>query len=225
MWLPFCVYLTDKKTGNFHSLITETTYLSSASTDINLPKPMKTLVACLGILLAVGNCSDNKEDVKPSETPISRLISEETDTPSIGDFGYFEGGHVFQPVVNGKITRLFCKLPKAGAYRICLWDVTSKTLLTQTTVQQTADATLTGADIQAVAVSTGRQYAISMLRNNYYCYASKSGPLFKYPIQKGNIRILSYVNSASTASATPLFSQESNEGNFCGYADFSFVPD
>lgn len=186
---------------------------------------MKTLVACLGILLAVGNCSDNKEDVKPSETPISALVNEETDNPSVGNFGYFEGGHIFQPVVNGTINRLLCKLPQAGSYRICLWDVSAKKILAQVVVQQTAAATLSGAEIPAVKVSASGTYAISMLRNNYYCYSYKAGPLFKYPVKKGNIRILSYVNSKSSENAAPLFSEEENTGNFCGYADFSFVPD
>lgn len=129
----------------------------------------------------------------------------------------FSVGFQFIPQVNGKITRLSIDLPSAGDYKVSIWDVDNKTLITQKTLSKAAGHR-GWKDIPELSVEAQKTYAISFLMppTEYY-YVDN----LKLPVELENITIL---NSVTAHGDGYPVDQVINDHLF-GFVDFTFQAD
>ena len=74
--------------------------------------------------------------VKPSENPVSSLISDtEWAVSDASNEGKYELGYVFSSSAKGKVTQVAAQMKDPGIYTVSIWDAESKGLLRQKTIE------------------------------------------------------------------------------------------
>jgi hypothetical protein len=138
----------------------------------------------------------------------------------------YEYGLRFVVTKNGKMVKVGAKLPKAGIYRISVWDVTTKTVLVQQYVDQISNNIQSWADIPALALEANKEYFISIISNNWNDAYPKVGTTVTYPISKGNLKILAFAYASQpTLTSPPRYpDMEDNTQSISGFVDFGFIP-
>jgi hypothetical protein len=192
----------------------------------------KLLIPFLLLGLLINACKkDDTAAVKPSETPVATLVSEADWKLTAYSSGQFELGYVFSASVAGKVTQLGVQMAVPGVYTVSVWDVDTKALLRQKSVEQTSPSKFSTATIDALALVKDKKYLVSI--NTVVGGASKGyNGLAKnpassttiFPISRGSIVIQKSVYSNST---TPVFpaTDYSGTNTFWGFADITFIPD
>lgn len=189
---------------------------------------------CLSIysllmVAALAAACSKGEDAKPSEKPVSSLVTSVTLTTQTVNSGGWETGVYFTVSKPGKITELGAKMPEVGTYNVTLWDATTKTVLRQKAIEIGTPEKQVFLPIDPLAVTDKtKQFVISM--NNYsagvpkkYYYMTGSATLM--PAAQGSILLLKKGN-VSISSETPKFpGSELITNVISGYPDFTFVPD
>jgi hypothetical protein len=135
-----------------------------------------------------------------------------------------EEGLLFSVAKNGKILRLGTKMPKAGSYRVTLWDTATKTQLSQATVNQASDGVLTFSPISPVSVITGKTYLVSIWASGYVfeIYPMNNGNVI-YPIISGNITITGF--RWITTTQNPITYPTNLQSAVTGLPDIEFKAD
>jgi hypothetical protein len=178
----------------------------------------------LGLLI---NACKKDEAVTASETPLTSFFADSTVKflAKTVNSSYFEYGQRFQVSKVGKITRLGVRTPTPGSYRISIWEVATKTLISQKTVESTSGNLQSWGDITPQPLEANKQYYITYLANNWNYAAPKTGSTFSYPIVKGSVVILAYGFASSTLGAAPKYPTSEPTSYIAGFVDFTFVPD
>jgi hypothetical protein len=142
--------------------------------------------------------------------------------------GGYEYGMKFNVTRNGRVTKLGCKMPNTGSYRVTLWDasVTPQVVIGQTTITQSAKQLLTFNSIGAVGLTTGKDYFISIYSTGAWNYILPSaGGNISYPISTGSVSIKGYQWSSS-ATGTPIVFPTNNDLTYiAGIPDIEFQAD
>lgn len=162
----------------------------------------------------------------PESAPINNAFRVNVGTTiTASGSGNYEYGCKFGVTKNGKITKLACKMPTAGSYRVTLWDVATTTPIGQATITQAA-GTLTFASLATpVTVTTGKDYFISLWSNtNWYYIVPLGGGNFTYPITQGSITIKGY-SWVGTPQTPITFPTNADVTYVAGLADFEFQAD
>ena len=143
------------------------------------------------------------------------------------DRNVFEFGLRFTVTRNGRMVKVGSRLPKAGIYRICVWDVATKTVLVQQYVYQLAGNVHAWADIPALALTANKEYFISIISDNWNEAYPKVGPPITYPIIKGSLKVLAFATTIQPmiTSAPKYPNVEDNTHSIPGIVDFGFMPD
>jgi hypothetical protein len=178
----------------------------------------------LGLLI---NACKKDEAVTAAETPLASFFADSTvkfGSKTINS-GYWEYGQRFQVSKVGKITKLGVRTPTPGSYRISIWDVATKTLISQKTVEQTSANIQAWGDITPQPLEVNKQYFITYLSNNWNIAYPKTGSKFSYPIVKSNVVLLAYGNTTSALGAAPKYPTAEPTDYIAGFVDFTFVPD
>lgn len=138
----------------------------------------------------------------------------------------YEYGLRFTVAQSGKIVKVGSRLPKAGAYRISIWDASTKTVIAQQYVAQTDANIQSWADIPALNLVADKQYFISVISDNWNDAYPKSGPPITYPIIKGDLKILAfaYASQPMLTSSPRYPDMEDNIHSISGFIDFGFIP-
>ena len=142
-------------------------------------------------------------------------------TPGAGSYEY---GTVFQVTKNGKITRLACKMPTAGSYRVTLWDTAAnpKTPLAQATITQPGNGVLTYGTITPVAVTTTGTYLVSIWSNtNWFDIRPVGAGSIPYPITSGDVVLKSY-RWVGTPQSPIKYPTNVDNSYIAGMADVEF---
>lgn len=193
------------------------------------------LTTCLVFTFLTSSCSKDDEPTptpvvaKPLEkSPIMKalLIDNEFTMNATGS-GNYEYGLKFQVTQNGKITRLGCKMPTAGTYRVSIWDgsVTPKTVLGSTNVTISAGGTAFVSISSPISLSTGKDYFCTIWSNtNWYQFNKPGGGSITYPMVEGSVKIMGYqwVSSAQTPQTFPT---NTDITYIAGLMDFDFQPE
>jgi hypothetical protein len=149
-------------------------------------------------------------------------------TSTVFGSGGYEYGMKFNVNRNGRVTKLGCKMPNTGSYRITLWDasVTPQVVLSQTTVTQSVKQLLTFNSIGAVGLTTGKDYFISIYSTGAWNdIEPAAGGNISYPISSGSISIKGYQWSSS-ATGTPIVFPSINDLTYiAGIPDLEFQAD
>jgi hypothetical protein len=171
------------------------------------------------------SCKNSTNSVIPDEATFSNILADSTYTIRLTQLNspkIYEFGLRFSPNVSGSITKLGCKLPKKGSYRMCLWNVNEQKQLVETTVNQT-NSDLAWQAISKASVEAGKSYYVTVTSDNWYDALPKTGGNVKYPLVKGNIQIqaFGYVqNFVGSPSKIPTL--EDNTTSISGIVDLGF---
>lgn len=160
----------------------------------------------------------------PPELSVSQLSFSLTEGDLFQSKDDYEFGLEFEPVQDGKITALGARLC-FGNYKVTLWDVDTKSIITSTNVNITAIdcETLTMVNIAPVNVTAGKRYMVTTNATNWYRYESAGGGNI-LPATKGNIKFNRY-GWVFTFSAFTTFPTTFHLDYFAGIVEFEFVPD
>ncbi len=193
---------------------------------------MKTplIVLLSTLMLTFFSCKkdDPKTTLDPENAPISKAFFVGPFTITVSGTGNWEYGCKFTVARPGKITKLGSKMPTTGTYRVTLWDADTKTVLAQSNITQPAGQAITFNPITAVAVSTGKNYLISIWSNTNWNEIRKSGGgSMGFPITSGNITITGYqwVSSATGGATAPVYPLNNETSYAAGVADFEYQAD
>ena len=159
----------------------------------------------------------------PPELPVTHLSYLLTEGDLFQSKDDYEFGLEFEPTKDGKITALGARLC-FGNYKVTLWDVDTKSIITSTNVNITATdcETLTMVNIAPVNVTAGKKYMVTTNANNWYRYDSDGGGDI-LPATKGNIKFNRY-GWVLTFGAITTFPTTFHLDYFAGIVEFEFVP-
>ena len=184
-------------------------------------------IACMLSLLTVfASCS--KEDPKPvEESPFFSFFDQPAitlDTTPVATTPW-EYGFVFNPLANGKITKLGVKMPATGQFHVTLWNLSgaTPTILSEQNVTATAAHSPVFADITAVGVQKNATLGITVRANAFYRIQKQNATAFSFPLQIDNIRILSFNEEQNPASAA--FPPTTNSNRVAPCVNVVFVAD
>ena len=141
----------------------------------------------------------------------------------------FEFGNKFYASRNGKITKLGCKMPVPGNYRVSLWNFTTTDLITATTIITTDSTQFQYNDISAVEITANTRYVISFnntissVPKRYFLYYKYPlGLTSIYPFTIGSITFETLQEKASAVSVFPDVVNPSDQTVLGGVPDMQF---
>ena len=170
-------------------------------------------VLFLTIGIAATSCKKDNTPKTKTENPAKATIDAKSvvDTSYIFGLSSFEFGNKFYSSRNGNITKLGCKMPQTGNYRISLWNFSTQDLIAATTVAITDTSKFTYNSVSPIAITSNVRYVISLNNTSsgtpkqYYIYFKKpttSGASI-YPFTSGSITYEDFREKSSTTSTFP----------------------
>ena len=199
-------------------------------------KNMKRIILLSGVsillTLMVIACSKDKTNTN-IETPGKSTIANNTvvDTFYTMQAGSIESGFKFYSLKNGKITKIGCKMPEKGDYRVSLWDYTSKGLISATTISVTDSTQFTYNNVSPIDVTANTRYVISINNTSagsskrLFVFFKKPGINSIYPISTGSITYEALQEVISTTSTFPTDVIAWDQNYFAGVPDFQIEYD
>lgn len=188
----------------------------------------KLLIPFFLLVVLINACK--KEDtvaIKPSESPMAKILENKTWTEVVRPAVSWELGYSFSASAKGKITQMGCRMPEPGIYTVSIWNETTKALLRQKAVEQTSPDKFTLVNVDELVIEKDTKYIISLntvvgaKARTYYRITNTNATIF--PITIGSIVIQ---KSLYGAFITPTFPNSAPElGQMYGYPDFTFIPD
>jgi hypothetical protein len=193
---------------------------------------MKKLFLFAMTLALLASCKKDDDPAPPAPKPVESTPLNRTFfvnlpvTITASGSGNYEYGMKFSVTQNGKVTKLFTRMPSAGTYRITLWDASAspQTPLATANITQAAGA-ITAQAITPAQLTTGKDYFISVWSNtNWYQIAPAAGGSFPYPISIGSVVIKAYQWRSSPQNPQG-FPNNVDNSYIAGLPDFEFQPD
>lgn len=185
------------------------------------------VIVLLALTVAFASC-DKDETPKEEESPFFSFFDEPAitidTTPVANDT--WEYGFVFNPLVNGRITKLGLKLPVTGDFEVKLWDLDSGTpvVLEGKIITSTSVHVPVFVDISPVAVLKEAKLGITILANSFYRIEKQNAADFSFPREIKNIRIVSF-NEETNASGLAVFPETANTTRVAPCVNVVFVAD
>ncbi len=199
------------------------------SKTLNFYQSMKkyiTIFSVAFVLLQLSACrKDEKNEAKsyPEENPLTSFyqksgLDERIDNYPTGSGG--EWGFKFRPTVKGKINAVTLKLPSDRTnVPVTIWDAESKEIIKSVTIPTLKSNIESKQTIEPIAISPEKNYIISYNAPSYYERFKANTSDIGYPVEVGNISILSAHWITFTTTAFP--GQTVSAPYF--YGDVSFV--
>ena len=102
----------------------------------------KTIILLLISAGILAGCTKETGPATKTENPAKATISNNlvVDSAFSVPNPSYEFGNKFYISKNGKITKLGCRMPQIGSYRVSLWDFATTNLITATTISVTDTA-------------------------------------------------------------------------------------
>lgn len=206
----------------------QTTEIAKENTDVPANASNNT-VACPARNCVPVIITKSKSVLKSAEV-FSNFLADNTTNISVTanpTHNIFEYGLRFVVTKKGRMVKVGSRLPKAGIYRISVWDVATKTVISQQYVYQMIDNMQAWADIPALALTANKEYFISIISDNWNEAYPKVGPTITYPIIKGSLKVLAFGTTIQSmiTSAAKYPNIEDNKHSIPGFVDFGFMPD
>lgn len=191
--------------------------------------PTDNIVACLPRNCVPVMITKSKSVLKSAEV-FSNFLADNTMNVTVTanpNNNIFEYGLRFIVTRKGRMVKVGSRLPKAGIYRISIWDIATKTVITQQYVYQLTGNVQAWADIPALALTANKEYFISIISDNWNEAYPKVGSTITYPITKGSLKVLAFATTIQPmiTSAPKYPNIEDNMHSIPGFVDFGFMPD
>ncbi len=168
--------------------------------------------------------SCNKSDLKPEEKPFLDLLNQPAlviDTSIVQSEWVY--GFKFSITKSGNITALGMKLPKEGSYSVKLWDLDKNVLLAETSISSSAPHAAVFKTISQVNVEKNATLGIAVMANSFYKIRKSDLSDFIFPIQKGNINIISFNESKISENPSNKFPEKTNVSQMSPCVDIIFI--
>lgn len=195
----------------------------------------KLLVISIAILLTGGACNKDEEKAKETvtETPLKTSIESKgiVDVTVTNGIGAYIFGSKFYTSVDGKITKLGCRMPEMSDYIVTLWDFATKTSLAQAIVTTTNPDSFSYASISPVTIKESTRYVVSVFAINaagipkkyYHFYKAPTAINSIYPYTYGKVTIeVGLARSSGSAVVMPDIYGSNDLPYIRGVADFQF---
>ncbi|MCB0507489.1 MAG: DUF4082 domain-containing protein [Bacteroidetes bacterium] len=183
----------------------------------------------LTITLATISCTKDGTNTtieNPAKTTISNNLVVDSVVTLVNSS--WEFGNKFYSSKNGKITKLGCRTPEIGSYRVSLWDFSTQNLITATTIAITDTSQFKYNDISPVDITANTRYVISInntsggVAKRYYIYFNKTNITNIYPFTTGSITYETVQEKSSSISIFPEVVNGNDQKYFAGIPDFQF---
>lgn len=153
---------------------------------------MKQLLVLSGIFLLLTSCTKDSESKE--EMPLFSFLSQSgtsIDTIRNGA-AIWEYGFRFKPLKTGKITKLGIKVPAINTFKVKLYNLTTQTIIAQTSIQSTSEGGEFFGDIADVNVTSGADLGVAIVADVFFKVRNLNGDAFSFPITKDNLSIISF---------------------------------
>lgn len=190
-------------------------------------KTLKLFIAFLSILFVTTSCSKDDENTTtnsptnyPEENPYQTFLnSSGIDDNYNSGSGYHEAGLKFKPSVNGKINKLFIKLPANKTdLRITVWDVSSQAVLRTETIESITAGVEASKSITPLSLEKNKEYIVSFNSNSWY-QRNNTDSNIPYPITIGSIVYTGFQSIPTTSQSYP---SDSHPTAIAGDVSFTF---
>ena len=165
-----------------------------------------------------------KESVSTEEKPFIDLLNQSSllidTTIEVNTWIY---GFKFKALKSGNITSLGIKLPKEGPYPATLWDLDKNVVLAEALITSNTSHQTVFKSITPIRVLKNTTLGISIVANSFYKMRNKDLSAFAFPIQKGNINILSFNESKSQENPSNEFPSKDNATQMSPCVDIIFI--
>lgn len=153
---------------------------------------MKQLLVLSGFLLLLNSCS--KDSDSKEEKPVFSFLSQSgTSIDTIRNAAaVWEYGFRFKPLQSGKITKLGIKVPAVNSFKVKLYNLTTQTIIAQTTIESTSEGGEFFGDIADVNVTSGTDLGVAIVADVFFKVRNLNGDAFAFPITKDNLSIISF---------------------------------
>jgi len=185
---------------------------------------LKISVLTFSLLLILISC--NKEENKVEEKPILTLLNQQSiviDTIIAAEPWIY--GFKFTTIEDGKIKGLGMKLPKQGAFKAKLWNLDSGVLIKEETITANAAHAEIFNTIPEISIQKNTNLGISIEADSFYKIRKSNNSNFTFPIESGNIRILSFHESRVSANMDGKFPAMSRSDEVSPCVDVIFIED
>jgi hypothetical protein len=185
------------------------------------------ILMIIGLILALLTACTKKTTPtpKPEVTPVQKAESQSVYYYRYLNNGYatsYEHGITFSSNANGKITKVGGKVPKAGNYRITVWDDSSKNVITTTNVNLDS-LSYKYVNITPINVRANKRYVVSInILKDAFEIRDNSGIDFM-PFYADGITIHYYSDSKTSTQTFP--DRQTYLFKIAGLVDFVFVED
>jgi len=173
-------------------------------------------------ILIFSSC--DKDENKIEEKPFLALLNQPSiviDTAVAAvDWVY---GFKFTPLKDGKITGVGMKLPIEGSYKVQLWDLDNDILLKEETISSTTPHDVVFNNISEVQVSKNKTLGISIEADSFYKISKADNSDFNFPMQEGNISILSFHEIRVADNTGNKFPLATNDAKMSPCVDIIFI--
>ncbi len=168
--------------------------------------------------------SCEKDENKVEEKPILTLLNQQSiviDT-SIASVEWIYG-FKFTTIADGKIRGLGMKLPKQGSYKAKLWNLDSGTLLKEEIITVNVAHAEVFNTISEISVQKNTNLGVSIEADSFYKIRKSNNSDFTFPIESGNIRILSYHESKVSENVSGKFPSSTMNDEMSPCIDVIFI--
>ncbi|MBX2940087.1 MAG: DUF4082 domain-containing protein [Ferruginibacter sp.] len=193
------------------------------------------LVISIAIILTGSACKKDDEKVRETvtETPLKTSIESKgiVDVTVINGIGPYIFGNKFYTSVDGKITKLGCRMPEMSDYIVTLWDFATKTSLAQATVTTTNADSFSYASISPVTIAASTRHVVPIFTINaagvpkmyYHFYKGPTAINSIYPYTYGKVTIeAGLAITSGSAIIMPEYYAPLDLPYIRGVADFQF---
>jgi hypothetical protein len=172
----------------------------------------------LSLLVFLASCSKSNESIESNQNTNQVIFEEENPLPNyLNVTGYNqqttlytntisekEVGYFFKPLKKGKINSLVVKLPSTDTnLEVRIWDLLTHTIVQSEFINVNTANTEIAKNITPLELVKNRNYAITMITNNYYAKNKSDLGIMNHPITVGNIKIYgSYLSNCDPSNPT-----------------------
>lgn len=194
-------------------------------TNKNIQYKSNLLLLLIVMIILVGCAKKTTSTPKPEITPIKNAESQSVYYYRYLNNGYstsYEHGITFSSNAKGKITKVGGKVPKAGNYRITVWDDSSKNIITTTNVDLDS-ISYKYVSITPIEVRANKRYVLSInVLKEAFEIRDNTGIDF-LPFYVDGITIHYYSDAKTSTQSFP--NRQSYLFKIAGLVDFVFVAD
>lgn len=197
----------------------------------------KNILLKLSLIILLASCSNDNESIESNQSNPNQIsFEEENPLPSyLNVTGYNEQttlytntiqekeiGFFFKPLKKGKINSLVVKLPSTDSnLEVRIRDLLAHTIVrTEFINVNTANSEIVK-NIVPLELEKNRDYAITMITNNYYAKSKVNLGIMNHPITIGNFKINgSYLSNCDPSNPSFI----TLIGIYNGDCSFNFLP-